>query len=83
MENQAQISVATHPIGTINIIMNGEGRQFDTAISVHELLCRIGLNPGKVAVELNRAILSRSTFADVLLADGDTLEIVHFVGGGA
>lgn len=83
MENQAQISVAEPGIGSISIIVNGEGRCLDTAISVHELLCRIGLNPGKVAVELNRAILSRSTFADVLLADGDTLEIVHFVGGGA
>ncbi|MCC7393865.1 MAG: sulfur carrier protein ThiS [Sphingomonadaceae bacterium] len=67
----------------IHIVVNGEGRRLDAALSVHELLCRIGLNPAKVAVELNREILARSTFADVVLADGDTLEIVHFVGGGA
>ncbi len=83
MENQTEIGVVTAASASINIIINGEPRCLEPAISVHELLCRIGLNPAKVAVELNRAILSRSTFADVLLADGDTLEIVHFVGGGA
>jgi sulfur carrier protein len=35
-----------------------------------------------VAVELNREILPRVGFADQRLADGDTLEIVQFVGGG-
>jgi thiazole synthase len=42
----------------------------------------LGLDPAKVAVERNLAIVPRSTLADVQLADGDRLEIVHFVGGG-
>ena len=46
------------------------------------MLRRIGLDPAKVAVERNRDIVPRSTLADVPLADGDVLEIVHFVGGG-
>jgi thiazole synthase len=44
--------------------------------------CAIGLDPAKVAVERNGEIAPRSTLADVALADGDVLEIVHFVGGG-
>lgn len=81
MESPAE-TAATAARG-IDIVVNGEGRHLDAALSVHEFLCRIGLNPAKVAVELNREIVARSTFADVVLADGDTLEIVHFVGGGA
>ena len=42
----------------------------------------IGLDPKKVAVERNLEIVPRSTLAAVMLADGDKLEIVHFVGGG-
>jgi thiamine biosynthesis protein ThiS len=47
------------------------------------MLMRIGFNPKKVAVERNREIVPRSTLGDVQLAEGDVLEIVHFVGGGA
>ena len=41
-----------------------------------------GAEPAKVAVERNLEIVPRSTLADVAIADGDRLEIVHFVGGG-
>ena len=47
-----------------------------------DLVQEIGLNPKKVAVERNLEIVPRSTLATVMLADGDILEIVHFVGGG-
>jgi thiazole synthase len=42
----------------------------------------LGLDPRKIAVERNLAIVPRSGYADVALADGDRLEIVHFIGGG-
>ena len=42
----------------------------------------LGLNPAKVAVERNLEIVPRSTLADVVIGEGDRLEIVHFVGGG-
>jgi thiamine biosynthesis protein ThiS len=42
----------------------------------------LALDIRKVAVELNREIVPRSTYAQVVLASGDTLEIVHFIGGG-
>jgi thiazole synthase len=65
----------------IDIILNGDPRRTGAA-SVADLCAEIGLDPAKVAVERNLAIVPRSTLAAVMLNDGDALEIVHFVGGG-
>ena len=74
----------TSPIITdsISLTLNGEMRRFVAGGSVADLVRDIGLDPAKVAVERNLEIVPRSTLADVRLADGDVLEIVHFVGGG-
>lgn len=66
----------------LSITLNGEPRSIAEGTSIAALVADIGLNPAKVAVERNREIVPRSTLADVLLGDGDELEIVHFVGGG-
>jgi len=50
--------------------------------SVAALLSALGLDTRKVAVERNEEIVPRSTYAAVILAEGDALEIVHFIGGG-
>ena len=50
--------------------------------TVAALLAAIGLDTRKVAVERNEEIVPRSTYAKVALAEGDKLEIVHFIGGG-
>ena len=65
----------------ISVILNGEQRQVREG-SIADLVASLGLDVKKVAVERNREIVPRSTLADVALADGDALEIVHFVGGG-
>jgi thiamine biosynthesis protein ThiS len=65
----------------ITIILNGEPRQV-RAGSIADLVASLGLDVKKVAVERNREIVPRSTLAEVALAEGDALEIVHFVGGG-
>ena len=67
---------------SISIQLNGDPRRVAAGISVADLVREIGLEPAKVAVERNLVIVSRSTLADVFIADGDRLEIVHFVGGG-
>lgn len=67
---------------TISLTLNGDPRRFTAGATVADLVCDIGLDPAKVAVERNMQIVPRSTLADVLLANGDVLEIVHFVGGG-
>ena len=65
----------------ISIILNGDPRHVREG-SIADLVASLGLDVKKVAVERNREIVPRSTLADVALAEGDALEIVHFVGGG-
>ena len=61
--------------------VNGEDRSFD-GCTLHELIASMGLDPSRVAVELNGDIVPRADFSNMKLKDGDSLEIVHFVGGG-
>ena len=64
------------------IAVNGEPQAVPSGTTVAELLALLGLDPRRVAVERNRDVVPRSTYADDLLADGDRVEIVTFVGGG-
>ena len=66
----------------MTITLNGEPRAIGEDASVTALLAALGLPPRKVAVELNREIVPRSTFDATRLASGDVVEIVTFVGGG-
>jgi thiamine biosynthesis protein ThiS len=66
----------------LHLTLNGEARSFDGPLSVRGLLASLELDPRKVAVERNQEIVPRSTYAEVWLAGGDALEIVHFIGGG-
>lgn len=66
---------------TKSIILNGAPHR-SAAATIAELVRELDLAPEKVAVERNGAIVPRSTLAEAPLAEGDTLEIVHFVGGG-
>ncbi len=65
----------------LSLTVNGESCRAAPG-SIADLVRALGLDPAKVAVERNGAIVPRSTLATVALADGDALEIVHFVGGG-
>ena len=67
---------------TVKITLNGEARQLDAPGSLRGLLVGLGLDPAKIAVERNLEIVPRSTYDQVQVADGDRLEIVHFIGGG-
>ena len=66
----------------IDVSINGEPRKLAAGTTVAGLLATLALVADKVAVERNLEIVPRSTFGAVALANGDTLEIVHFVGGG-
>ncbi len=66
----------------LNITINGEPHSFPAALNVREMVEKLGLNPAKIAIERNLEIVPRSTYADVQVEDGDTYEIVHFIGGG-
>lgn len=62
--------------------INGEEHRLDAPLSVRDLLSRLGLDPARIAVERNLEIVPRSSYASVLVGEGDRLEIVHFIGGG-
>ena len=68
--------------GELQLTINGEPRRAPAGSTVLSLVELLGLNPKKVAVERNLEIVPRGTHGEVMLADGDVLEIVHFVGGG-
>ncbi len=65
----------------MQIVVNGEERTV-AAMSVQAFLTSLGIDPQRVAVELNLDILPKSDYATTELKEGDQLEIVHFVGGG-
>ena len=67
---------------TINVRLNGKDREIDSGLSVQELVESLDLNPKLIVVELNREILSRDCFSEIQVAEGDQVELVHFVGGG-
>ena len=66
----------------MQILVNGEQRAAPDRLPLAQLLDELKLGERRLAVELNGAIVPRSTWAQVSLADGDRLEIVHAIGGG-
>lgn len=65
----------------MQIIINGEEHSI-AAQSMLQLLQSLEIDPRRVAVERNMEILPRTEYEATTLADGDRIEIVHFVGGG-
>lgn len=62
--------------------VNGEMREFARAATVHELLEEMGIDQGRVAVEVNLSVIRKSEFGNFRLHEGDAVEVVNFVGGG-
>jgi thiazole synthase len=67
----------------MQVTINGECRDVPESRSVERLLVDLGLDSRKVAVELNLEIVPKSAYGATSVSDGDRLEIVHFIGGGA
>ena len=66
----------------MTLTINGEARSFAGLADVAGLVTALGLDARKVAVERNLEIVPRSAYGRTPLADGDRIEIVHFIGGG-
>lgn len=62
--------------------LNGEEKEIADGISLGSLLEELQIRPARVVVEHNRNIVPRDAYGATILAEGDALEIVHFVGGG-
>jgi len=66
----------------VRLTVNGEERAFGEVNNLAALIAHLGLDARKVAVEQNLRIVPRSILAATALAEGDRIEIVHFIGGG-
>lgn len=75
-----QMGAATEPV---SLTVNGSPRTVPPGTTLASLLDTLALDPRRIVVEHNLTILrERDLFASVVLEPGDTLELVHFVGGG-
>ena len=66
----------------LRLTVNGEPRDLPGPATLLDLLAALGLDPRTVVVERNREIVRRPQLGETRVADGDTIELVHFVGGG-
>jgi thiamine biosynthesis protein ThiS len=67
----------------LKIVVNGEAQEIAEGATVADLIRLLARAPERVAVELNREVLRRALWAETVLGEGDRVEVVHFVGGGA
>ncbi len=67
----------------MRLMVNGKPRETEGPLTLLGYLESLGINPRIVAVEHNGEIVKRDRLGDKPLADGDVLEIVRMVGGGA
>ena len=66
----------------MKVKINGEEKEIADELSLGSLLEGLQIRPARVVVEHNRNIVPRDAYGATMLAEGDALEIVHFVGGG-
>jgi sulfur carrier protein len=64
------------------LIINGNSTEVKEGLTVEGLLKELDIEPGRVAVEVNVNIIKKVNYKECLLKDGDSVEIVNFVGGG-
>ena len=67
---------------TIQVVLNGEPRSIPAGLTVDRLLVFLEMDPSRVAVELDRAIVRKPDWTAAEVQDGAQLEVVWFVGGG-
>ena len=67
----------------IKLRINGRAVELEGPTPLGDYLASLGVDQRAVAVELNERILERSELAGTILGEGDEVEIVRMVGGGA
>ena len=67
---------------SIDVVINGQPRKLAEGSTVAQLIALLGLSGKPVAVKRNREVVPRAQHPTTVLADGDRLEVVTFVGGG-
>ena len=67
----------------LKIRLNGEAHELAAPLTVTALLTELGIDPRRVAVEHNQIVVKRAAYEQTLINEGDEVEVVNFVGGGA
>jgi len=67
----------------VKFVLNGESQETPDPLSVLDLLGRFDLGKRRVAVAINAEVVPKSRFAEIWIRDGDKVEVIHAVGGGA
>ena len=67
----------------MQVRINGESREVADGSTLSDLIDELSLAPQRIAIEVNQQIVRRDEWPQTVLSDGDRIEIVHFVGGGA
>jgi sulfur carrier protein len=66
----------------VTIILNGKKDELDGSMLISEYLLQRNINPDHVVVEINRVIIDKKDFSGMRIVEGDSIEILRFVGGG-
>ena len=69
-------------IKKINIKLNGKKTNVDDQISLNKILKNLNIPKNKVAIELNKEIVNKKKLSSIKIRNNDSIEIVHFIGGG-
>jgi len=70
-------------VSAVTVTLNGKRREVPDGLSLFELLQQLDVQPSRVVIEHNREIRRKEDFKTTRVRDGDELELVYFVGGGA
>jgi sulfur carrier protein len=65
-----------------SILLNGDPYPIDGQLGLVALLERLNMRRGRIAVEINREIVPKASYADTVIKPGDNVEVINFVGGG-
>jgi len=71
------------PESVLKVLVNGEQKEIEPGTRLRTLVSELELKPDRIAIELNRRILRKADWDSTELAEGDAVEVVSFVGGGA
>ena len=66
----------------VTIVLNGEKKEIESEVTLDRLLDLFSLPKQRVAVELNKKVISRKDWEQTMVSDSDKIGVVHFVGGG-
>ena len=66
----------------MKILINGELKELSTELNLNDLLKHFSLPQQRIAIELNKKVVRKKDWENIKVAEGDKLEVIHFVGGG-